>query len=160
MKQVAGIFDSDEADDAGRKLEAAVGAALGDDDAKQVASHLAALLGLPSETVAGDRETLFFAARRLVEQLAGEQPTLLVFEDLHWADGSMLDLLDELAARLHSVPVFLLAVARPDLLTERPAWGGGLPAYTALPLEPLRGRDAETLAGRLLGLPDRGSWRG
>ena len=156
VKQVAGIFDSDEADDAGRKLEAAVGAVLGDDDAKQVASHLAALLGLPSETVAGDRETLFLAARRLVEQLAGEQPTLLVFEDLHWADGSMLDLLDELAARLHSVPVFLLAVARPDLLTERPAWGGGLPAYTALPLEPLRGRDAETLAGRLLGLPDSG----
>ena len=153
VKQLASIFDSDEADDAARKLDDAVEALVGA-DTQEVASHLASLVGLRSGTEAASRETLFLAARTLVEQLAGEHPTLLVFEDLHWADGSMLDLLDELAARLHSVPVFLLAVARPDLLTERPAWGGGLPAYTALPLEPLRGRDAETLAERLLGHPD------
>jgi predicted ATPase len=66
----------------------------------------------------------------------------------------MLDLLDELAARLHGSPVFLLAVARPDLLTGRPAWGGGLPAYAALPLEPLRDEDAQELAERLLGHRD------
>jgi class 3 adenylate cyclase len=154
VKQLASIFDSDEADDAARKLDGAVGALVGPADTQRVASHLASLVGLRTGAEAADRETRFLAARTLVEQLAGEHPTLLVFEDLHWADGSMLDLLDELAARLHSVPVFLLAVARPDLLTERPAWGGGLPAYTALPLEPLRGRDAESLAERLLGHPD------
>jgi predicted ATPase len=66
----------------------------------------------------------------------------------------MLDLLDELAALLHDSPVLLLAVARPDLLTERPAWGGGLPAYTALKLEPLHAEHAQELAERLLGEGD------
>ena len=154
LKQVASIFDSDPAEDAAHKLDDAVGGLIGADDGPEVAAHLASLLGLRTGRVAADRETLFLAARRVVEQLATESPTLLVFEDLHWADESTLDLLDELAARLHAAPVFLLAVARPDLLTERPAWGGGLPAYTALPLEPLRGEDSEALAGRLLGLPD------
>jgi class 3 adenylate cyclase len=154
VKQVARIFDSDPAGDAIRKLDEAVAALMGPDQAAEVAPHLASFLGLRTGTAAADRETLFLAARRIVEQLAEERPTLLVFEDLHWADASMLDLLDELAARLHTAPVFLLAVARPELLTERPTWGGGLPAYTALPLEPLRGGDAEALAARLLGLPD------
>jgi predicted ATPase len=93
---------------------------------------------------------LFLSARRAVEQLAARQPTLLVFEDLHWADASMLDLLDELAGLLHGSPVLLLGIARPDLLDERPTWGGGLPAYTAMALEPLRDEHAQELAERLL----------
>jgi class 3 adenylate cyclase len=153
LKQVARIFDSDTAEDATRKLDHTVAALVGD-DATEVASHLASFIGLRTGAVAGDRETLFLAARRVVEQLADQRPTLLVFEDLHWADESTLDLLDELAARLHTARVFLLAVARPDLLTERPTWGGGLPAYTALPLEPLRGAASEELAARLLGGDD------
>jgi class 3 adenylate cyclase len=157
LKQVAGIFDSDPADVASEKLDAAVAELAGEADAPQVSSHLASLVALRTGTEAPDRQTLFLAARRIVEQLAVRQPTLLVFEDLHWADASMLDLLDELAALLRDSPVFLLAVARPDLLTERPTWGGGLPAYTAIPLEPLLGKDAEELAERLLGHgdPDR-----
>src|SRR5215210_6176094 len=150
LKQVAGIFDSDPSAVAADKLDAAVADLFGGGDTG-VASHLAALAGLRTGSEAPDRQTLFLAARRIVEHLAARQPTLLVFEDLHWADASMLDLLDELAARLHSAPVFLLALARPDLLTERPAWGGGLPAYTALPLEPLAEDEAHQLADRLLG---------
>jgi predicted ATPase len=154
LKQVARIFDSDPAAVAADKLRAAVADLIGAEEAPEVASHLASLAAMRTATEAPDRQTLFLAARRLVEQLAARRPTLLVFEDLHWADGSMLDLLDELAARLHGSAVFLLAVARPDLLTERPAWGGGLPAYTALPLEPLRAEDAQELAERLLGHRD------
>jgi class 3 adenylate cyclase len=154
LKQVARIFDSDPAAVAAGKLHAAVAELIGAAEAPELASHLASLAAIGTGTEAPDRQTLFLAARRLVEQLAARRPALLVFEDLHWADGSMLDLLDELAARLHGTAVFLLAVARPDLLTERPAWGGGLPAYTALPLEPLRGEDARELAVRLLGRRD------
>ncbi|MBA2461984.1 MAG: AAA family ATPase [Actinobacteria bacterium] len=154
LKQVARIFDSDPAPVAAEKLHASVADLIGATEAAEVASHLASLAAIRIGTEAPDRQTLFLAARRLIEQVAARRPTLLVFEDLHWADGSMLDLLDELAARLHGAPVFLLAVARPDLLTERPAWGGGLPAYTALPLEPLRGEDAQELAERLLGNRD------
>jgi class 3 adenylate cyclase len=154
LKQVARIFDSDPAAVATDKLLAAVSELIDPSDAPEVTAHVASLMALRTGTEAPDRQTLFLAARRLVEQLAARQPTLLVFEDLHWADGSMLDLLDELAARLHGSPVLLLAVARPDLLTERPAWGGGLPAYAALPLEPLRDEDAQELAERLLGHRD------
>ncbi len=154
LKQVAQIFDSDSSSEAAEKLLATVTQLLGADEATDVSAHLASLIGLRTGTEAADRETLFLAARRVVEQLAAHRPTLLVFEDLHWADASMLDLLDELAARLHDAPVFLLAVARPELVTERPMWGGGLPAYTALPLEPLREEGARELAERLLGHPD------
>jgi class 3 adenylate cyclase len=151
LKQVTGIFDSDSSADATAKLETTVADLIGEAEAPQVSAHLASIIGLRTGTEATDRETLFLAARRVVEAFASRQPTLLVFEDLHWADGSMLDLLDELAARLHDSPVFLLGVARPELLNERPAWGGGLPAYAALPLEPLGAEDAEALAERLLG---------
>jgi predicted ATPase len=154
LKQVAQIFDSDSTIEAAEKLLETVTELLGADEAADVSAHVASLISLRTGTEAADRETLFLAARRVVEQLAAHRPTLLVFEDLQWADASMLDLLDELAARLHDAPVFLLAVARPELVTERPMWGGGLPAYTALPLEPLREEDARELAKRLLGRPD------
>jgi predicted ATPase len=62
----------------------------------------------------------------------------------------MLDLLETLASRVRDVPLLLLTLARPELLSNRSTWGGGLPAYTALPLEPLGDADAEELARRLL----------
>src|SRR5262249_21130608 len=74
------------------------------------------------------------------------QPMLLVFEDIHWADRGLLDLIELLAARLRDLPVLLLTLARPELLDLRPSWGGGLVAYTALPLAPLSSREAEELA--------------
>jgi class 3 adenylate cyclase len=154
LKQVARIFDSDTADIAAEKLYAAVAHLVGETEAPEVSAHVASLMSLRTGTEAPDRRTLFLSARRVVEQLAARQPVLLVFEDVQWADASMLDLLDELAALLHGSPVLLLGAARPDLLTERPTWGGGLPAYTALPLEPLRQEDAQELAERLLGHPE------
>jgi predicted ATPase len=62
----------------------------------------------------------------------------------------MLDLLEMLASRVRDVPLLLLTQARPELLAERPRWGGGLPGYTALQLEPLSGDDSKELARQLL----------
>jgi class 3 adenylate cyclase len=149
VKQVARIFDTDEVGDACEKLNRAV-AELVDGDADEVASHIAMLIGLGSEGAVGDRQTLFFSARRLVEALATEQPTVLVFEDIHWADDGMLDLLEVLASRVRDVPLFLLAPARPELLERRPTWGGGLPGYTALVVEPLGEEHARELAAQVL----------
>jgi class 3 adenylate cyclase len=151
VKQIAGVFDSDEPADAQAKLSVALEELVGiDAEGAEHARHLAMLLGLHGDDEAPDRDTLFFSARVLVESVAAREPTLLVFEDIHWADASLLDLLETLAARLHDVPVLLLALARPEMLTDRPTWGGGLPAYTALPLEPLAEDDASELAARLL----------
>jgi class 3 adenylate cyclase len=152
VKQVAQIFDNDELDEARRKLRAAVSDLVdGLEEAEAHAEHLAMLVGLEGSGEATDRETLFFSARVLVESLAARTPTMLLFEDIHWADASLLDLIEMLAARVRDVPLLLVALARPELLTERPTWGGGLPAYTALQLDRLSEGDAQDLAELLLG---------
>jgi len=149
LKQFCAVFESDSVEVATGKLRAAVAEALGP-ESETVAGHLAILLGLDPEGSVEDRDTLFFSVRTFLEAVVSEQPTVLVFEDLHWADSGLLDLVDMLAARLRDVPVLLLVLARPELLDARPSWGGGLPSSTALPLEPLAGDDARDLAGRLL----------
>jgi class 3 adenylate cyclase len=149
VKQIAGIFDTDEAEAAIHKLERAVGELISEESA-EVASHIAMLIGL-GEGGVNDRQTLFFSIRRLIEALARDRPTALVFEDIHWADAGMLDLLEILGSRVRDVPLLLLALARPELLERRATWGGGLPGYTALPLESLSEADARELASQLLG---------
>jgi class 3 adenylate cyclase len=154
VKQTARIFDSDDAGEAREKLAEAVASLAGAAAAEEHAPNLAMLLGLDDEREAADREQLFFSARVLVESLALRGPTLLVYEDIHWADASLLDLLETFGARVRDVPVLFLALARPELLGERPGWGGGLPAYTALPLEPLGDAAGRELAEELLGHVD------
>ena len=143
VKQLCGIFESDPPEVGLGKLRARV-------PDENVARHLAILLGLDPEGSVDDREELFFSVRVFIEAVAQEQATMLVFEDIHWADRSLLDLIELLAARLRDLPVLILALARPDLLDARPAWGGGLPAYTAMPLAPLSPAEGEELAARRL----------
>jgi class 3 adenylate cyclase len=149
VKQIAGIFDTDPVDTASGKLDEAVRELVDGGDG-ETASHIGMLIGVGTEGGVGDRQTLFFSARRLVEALAQTQPTVLVFEDIHLSSSSMLDLLEMLASRVRDVPLLLLAQARPELLEARPVWGGGLPAYTALQLEPLAAEPSKELARRLL----------
>src|SRR5438093_3397603 len=156
VKQFCGIFESDPIEVALEKLHTVAANLLGPSESQEVAGHLAILLGLDREGSVADRETLFFSVRRFIEAVAGDRPTMLVFEDVHWADSSLLDLIELLAARLRDLPILVLALARPDLLDARPGWGGGLPAYTALPLDQLKESEARELAIHLLGkLEDR-----
>ena len=150
VKQTATIFDSDEPEDARAKLVASVAGLAGPAAAEEHAPQLELLLGLGDERTVAQRETIFFSARVFVESLAMTTPTLLLFEDIHWADASQLDLLEMLAARVRDVPVLLVALARPELLTDRPTWGGGLPAYTSLQLDPLSEASSQELAEQLL----------
>jgi class 3 adenylate cyclase len=149
VKSLAGIYDTDEIDIAWGKLRETVCRLLGEAEAADVVNHLSILLGLDHDGSTPDRESLFFSTRVFIEAVCRDQPTMLVFEDIHWADPSLLDLIEQLAARLQDLPVLLLTLARPELLDARP-WGGGLLAYTALPLEPLVGDEARELAGMLL----------
>jgi tetratricopeptide (TPR) repeat protein len=82
--------------------------------------------------------------------MALAQPTVFLFEDVHWADESELDLLAYLAQHARDAPAALVATARPELLDARPAWGAGLGAQTTLPLDPLADEDARTLARELV----------
>jgi class 3 adenylate cyclase len=144
VKHLCGIFESDNPEVGLAKLQECVPDAT-------VAGHLAILLGLDHEGSVDDREELFFSVRVFIETVAREQPTVLVFEDIHWADRGLLDLIELLAARLRGLPIMILTLARPELLDLRPAWGGGLPAYSALPLAPLSAAEAQQLATMRLG---------
>ena len=147
--QIAEVFENDPTTVARAKLRECVGALLPEPDAKEVGAHLAILLGLSDEG-APDKQLLFFSARRFVEAVSRVRPTAFIFEDIHWAEPALLELLQSLAARLTDVPVFLVTLARPDLLEDQPTWGGGLARYTAVHLEPLDDEDAHELADALL----------
>jgi class 3 adenylate cyclase len=146
VKALCGIFESDPPDVGLRKLRERVKGELPQGaSAEMVTQHLAILLGLDPAGSVDDREELFFSVRCFIESVAREQPTVLVLEDIHWADRGLLDLVELLAARLRDLPVLLLTLARPELLDSRPAWGGGLPAYSALPLAPLSAAEGQEL---------------
>ena len=149
VKQFAGIFENDEPDVVLAKLRAE-SERLAVPDPEVVAGHLAIILGIDPHIVAEDREALFFSVRCFIEAAAAEQATVLVFEDIHWADRGLLDLIEQLVGRMHGLPVLLLTLARPELLDNRPGWGGGLPGYISMPLQPLVGVEAEALAFNVL----------
>jgi class 3 adenylate cyclase/tetratricopeptide (TPR) repeat protein len=151
VRNLAGIYESDPPPLARDKLDGTVAALLPADEVPEVARYLSLLLGLGMDAPTRDRTHLFFAARRLVESVAQHQPTMFVFEDLHWADQSQLDLLDYLASRIRDAAAVLLILARPELLDIRPSWGTGHLAHTTIPLEPLTTADAATVASHALG---------
>jgi class 3 adenylate cyclase/tetratricopeptide (TPR) repeat protein len=125
------------------------------DERAFVEDPLAQLLGFGVAGDPGDRQQLFAAWRLLFERLADSNPVALVFEDLQWADESLLDFIEYLLEWSRNHPLFVVTLARPELLEKRPTWGAGLRAFTSIYLEPLT-RDAmgELLDGLVPGLPD------
>jgi class 3 adenylate cyclase/tetratricopeptide (TPR) repeat protein len=156
VQQLAGVYETDPSATARTKLADTVATLFPAGEADEVSDHLAVLLGLSDEG-APDKQLLFYSVRRFVEALGGRGPTVLFFEDIHWAEPALLELLDSLATRLRDVPVYMITLARPDLLDTRPNWGGGLTRYTAIPLDPLADADARNLAESLLAASSTGS---
>ncbi len=152
---VAGVLGGDPPDTVIQKLRRTIEGLLEGDSAEDVVRHLALMIGLQAdgsinaEAVRG-RHILFASARRFVEALASRQPTVLLFEDLHWADSSLLELIELLSAQVGPAPLLLLAAARPELRTAEAGWGGSGPASVDLPLEPLGSEHSRELAARLL----------
>jgi class 3 adenylate cyclase/tetratricopeptide (TPR) repeat protein len=152
LMEAAAIAADDAPDVARTKLDGMVAHAVaGDADPRETAEHLALLLGLDAgeATAPADQRTLHGTARRFVEALARRGPLCLVFEDIHWADDALLDLIELLAARAQDVPLLVLAQARPELLEKRPSWGGGVRAFTSMALEPLDEDASRALVGSL-----------
>jgi class 3 adenylate cyclase/tetratricopeptide (TPR) repeat protein len=153
----AGVLESDAPPVAREKLSAFVGRLMPDEDTGDLVRYLALLLGLAPDDEAPRLQLLFFAARRFVERVGLEQPTVFVFEDIHWAEPSELGLLEYLARHLRETPALLVASARPELLDAHPTWGAGLAAQTTIPLDPLRPDEALDLAGHLVPSADDAS---
>jgi class 3 adenylate cyclase/tetratricopeptide (TPR) repeat protein len=118
-----------------------------------VEPRLAHLLGL-AEHQARDKQDLFAAWRLFFERLAETYPTVLAFEDMQWADASLLDFVEYLLDWSRSSPIFVVTLARPELLERRPTWGAGQRSFSSLYLEPLSQEAMEEmLTGLVPGLP-------
>src|SRR5436309_5212407 len=111
------------------------------EDADAVEERVLSALGSGALTPGSE---MFWAVRRLFEELAREQPAVVVFEDIHWAAPTLLDLLEYLAGWTHDAPVLLLCLARPDLFEERQSWVS-TPNATELVLGPLTDMELEQL---------------
>src|SRR5262249_33064701 len=130
------------------------------DDRPRTAAALASTLGVRTADDplgALDPRDLYrerlVAWRALLASVARSAPVVAVVEDIHWADATMLDILDELAERVEG-PILFVCPARPDLLRCRPDWGGGRRSYTSLPLDPLRPGESARLVSALLDAPE------
>ena len=106
---------------------------------------------LEAALAAGATEEVFWAVRKFVEGRARQRPLALVIEDIHWAEPTLLDLLEHLTDWAQDAPILLLCLARPDLLDERPTWTGGRPNAQAFTLNPLGENESEELIEGLLG---------
>jgi predicted ATPase/class 3 adenylate cyclase len=138
VKAQAGILESDPAADAAAKLATALVLVQDEQEREWVERHLRPLVGLGADDAAGDRRGEAFAAwRRYLESVAESGPTVLVFEDLHWADDGLLDFVDGLVDWVDGVPLLVVCTARPELLERRPGWGGGKRNAATISLTPL-----------------------
>ncbi len=126
---------------------------LDEDERRFVEPRLAQLLGL-ADGESSERQDLFAAWRLFFERLGDSNPVVLLFEDLQWADASLLDFIEYLLEWSRSHPLFVVTLARPELHERRPDWGAGQRNFTSIYLEPLsEAAMTELLAGLVPGLP-------
>jgi class 3 adenylate cyclase/tetratricopeptide (TPR) repeat protein len=149
VRQVVGLTGAEDADDARGHLAALLG---GDDRAERVARQVGHVLGIAGGE-ATPEETLW-AIRLLLEAIARERPLVFVIDDLQWAEPTMLQLVEHVADWSTDSPILLACMARPELLEDRPDWGGGKHNATSITLEPLSDEECGTLVANLLASDD------
>ena len=147
VKAEAGILESDSAEVAAAKLEAAI--APEEPERRWLLQRLSPLVGVEAAASA-ERPELFTAWRRFLEGLAATRPSVLVFEDLHWADEALLAFLEYLAEWAEGVPLLVLCTARPELYERHPGWAGGIRNATTINLPPLSDQETAELVAHLI----------
>jgi class 3 adenylate cyclase/tetratricopeptide (TPR) repeat protein len=152
VKAHAGILESDSPDEAGTKLRASVDALVEDEtDRDWFRTRLAPLTGAHATEATVTREESFSAWQRFLEAIAAQRPIVLVIEDLHWADPSLVEFLDHLVDWSSGVPLVLLIAARPELYERHPGWGGGKRNSVTISLGPLTDDETARLVASLVG---------
>lgn len=141
----ARVAESDDPETARRKLTACVERYLVDpDERKWVEPRLMHLLGL-EEREEDQREVLFAAWRTFFEHLAATDTCVMVFEDLQWADGGLIDFVEHLVEWARNSPIFVLTLSRPELHDRRPTWGARSRHFSSIHLEALSDDDMHLL---------------
>jgi DNA-binding SARP family transcriptional activator/tRNA A-37 threonylcarbamoyl transferase component Bud32 len=109
------------------------------------------LSAVGSAGIGGVREEAFWALRKLLQAAARARPLLVLLEDIHWAEPTLLDFVEYLAASHARSPVMVVCLARPELREARPTWLEGPLGRRTIALQPLSGEDTLTLVERLVG---------
>ena len=144
LKAHTGILESDPPAVAEEKLDAVLPES---EERAWFRQRLLPLLGIEA-TSSAEREELFTAWRRFLEGVAEERPTVLVFEDLHWADEAMLAFVEHLADLAEGVPLLILGTARPELYERYPDHGARLRNVNTINLTPLSQEETARLLWR------------
>src|SRR5262249_33667853 len=123
--------------------ESAFREALAEDDACETLADV--LRGVTGAAEARSSDNTFWAVRLTLEALARRRPLVVCFEDLHWAEPMMLDLIEYVVGWSRDAPILVLALTRPELIEQRPHWIRPQPNYDALTLEPLSSAATESM---------------
>ena len=154
VRSRTGLSERDDHETTRDKVAASVREWVTDESERRwIEAALLALLGA-GDPPAGGRDALFAAWRTYFERIAARDSMTMVFQDLHWADAGMLDFIDHMIEWSRDLPIFIVTLARPELLERRPDWGAGKRNFTAIGLEPLAPAEMrDLLAGLVPGLP-------
>ncbi len=146
VKAQAGILESDAPEAATAKLDLVLPEG---EERGWFRQRLLPLLAIEASAPA-ERQELFTAWRRYLEHIAEQRPTVVVFEDLHWADDAMLEFLEELADRAAGIPLVIVGTARPELYERRRDFAAGLANANRINLTPLSESETARLVSALL----------
>jgi class 3 adenylate cyclase/tetratricopeptide (TPR) repeat protein len=141
MRQASGILERDSTEVALQKLSSLSGDA-------EAEARVASAIGLSPEQF--PKEELHWGARKLLEALAHPQPLVLLFEDIHWAEASFLELVEHLVSAIEDAPLLLVCTARHDLVERLPSWSTG-PRKTEIVLALLSEEETGAITEHLLG---------
>ena len=153
VKSHAGVLDTDDQ----ATIESKLDAVLTEPDPalrRWMATRLAPLVGLRTPSDPPAQQEAFTAWGRFLGSIATAGPTVLVFEDLHWADPAFVAFLEHLADHLAGLPLLLLVTARPEVGERHAGWLDRTRHATVLPLAPLPDREMDVLVSAALGAAD------
>ena len=152
VRERAGLAEYDDEATTRAKVKETVAQWVSDESERAwIEPALLTLLGVEGGMAA---DQLFGAWRTFFERIAEKGPVALVFEDMHFADTGLLDFVDHLLDFSRGVPLYVVTLARPDLIERRPDWGAGKRNFFSMYLEPLAEASMrELLAGLVPGLP-------
>jgi class 3 adenylate cyclase/tetratricopeptide (TPR) repeat protein len=149
IKAQAGVLTTATPETARDRLDAALRDLVPESESARLSDALRPLLGLPGSPLS--MEDAESAWRRFLVALAARGPTVLVFEDLHWADDRMIRFIELLSATVRDVALLVVCTARPELIDREPAWAGAVPGMLSISLTPLRDESIATLYGQMFG---------
>ena len=148
VRRRLGLAETDDEATTRAKLRTGLAEYVPDEEERSwIEPALLALLGFATDTAG---QQLFAAWRTFFERLAATFPVVMVFEDFQFADPGLMDFVDHLLDWSRSVPIFVITIARPDLLERRPGWGGGKRNFSSVYLEPLEPAEVRALLASLV----------